>query len=198
MLGFGALGEFPLADFGTTDPGKYLSLPPVQISAAVATVGFRGGRNLDLSRAEFTSVFPAIGIRPGKQLNLPNVTFSASAKLIAPLPGKSISLPPKALGFVFGTVDIQTGRIFNLADTFTITTEIGSLGEGALGEFVTGEGAPTSIEYTRPVQLRLTPHPLGVLPGKNLDLSTLNIVFGAPPIEIDARGRRIRINAIAS
>jgi len=198
MLGFGALGEFPLADFGTADPGKYLSLPPVQITAAAATVGFRGGRILDLLRAEFAAAFPDIGILPGKLLNLPNITFGATAKLIAPLAGKSVGLPSRALGFAFGTLDIQTGRIFNLADAFTVTTEIGSLGEGALGEFVTGDGAPISIEYTRPVRLRLTMPSIGALPGKNFDLPALDTLLDARPVEVDARGRRIRINAIAS
>jgi hypothetical protein len=198
MLGFGALGELPLADFGTPDPGTYLSLPAIQINAAVATVGFRGGRNLDLTRVEFAASFTSIGVQPGKLIGLPNVTFSASAKLIAPLPGKSLNLPFKALGLAFGTVDIQTGRIFNLADTFTKITDVGALGEGTLGEFAIGEGAPISIAYTRPVRLSLNVQALGVLPGKNIDLSPLDILFDARPVEVDARGRRIRINAIAS
>ena len=199
MLGFGALGEFPLADFGTPPPPVAIDLPVVALELSPPPIGMRAGRNIDLPAVAISVQAPPIAVRPGKNFDLPLVAVTLSA----PVPnigfGKAFGLPPVALSFSAPAINTQSGRIINLANAFIVTTEIGCLGEGALGEFALGgDGDPVSTTYTRPVHLRIAAPPAAVRAGKNFDLPSIGLSFSVPPPEADARPRRIRINAIAS
>lgn len=198
MLGFGALGEFPLADFNTPPPPTSVSLPPVALSLVSLDATLRAGKNIDGPAVALTLAAPVPTARTGKNVDLPPVSVNYSAPLPRALAGKSIDFPSVSLAFDTLPPYVQTGRIINLANTFTVTTEIGCLGEGALGEFVTGEGAPVTSTLIRPIRIALAVKTPAALAGKNENLPSVPISLHVTPPEVDARGRPIRINAIAS
>lgn len=264
MLGFGALAEFPLLDFGDERQTTWLSLPAVAISFTPLAVGLQAGRNLDLTAPNVTFVAPAlvaaggksfglpalevafaetvagfaggrhvalpapeiafgysaiglqagrnidlvapaitvatpvVGVQPGKLIGLPALDVLWDARPLIPSPGKYLSLPPLSIAYRYGTLRIETGRIFNLANTVYVTSDVGALADGALGEFAIGEGEPVSQEFSRPVEFRFSLYAAGVQAGRNLDLTAPDITFHAPVPEIAARHRKLRVLAIAS
>lgn len=265
MLGFGALGEFPLADFGTTAPSVSVSLPTVDllldmlaptlragknfdaplvnvvVSTLVPTIGFgksfdaplialtmedpvpaaltgkhfdapsiamgvatfgpalRAGKNFDGPTAEMLLDAPVPASLAGKHFDAPLVALSLAAPDVMISFGKNVNLPSVLIGYYAFEGDVQTGRIFNLAHTFTVVTDgLGALCEGALGEFAIGDGGTETTTYTRPIQIRMTvPDPVSYA-GKNFGPAPVDISLSPQIIEVDAYGRPIRINAIAS
>lgn len=199
MLGFGALGEFPLADFGTPPPPVSVALPSVAIIASTTVPTLRAGKSLNAPpvTVTFASLVPAV--QSGKHFDIPIVALTFSAPIGGVLAGRSIGLPSVLFGYISSDTDVQTGRILNLANTFTVVTDgLGSLGEGALGEFALGDGNSVSATYTRPIRLKLLAPPAAAKTGKNFGHPPIAISFAIPAPEADARLRHIRINAIAS
>lgn len=264
MLGFGALGELPLASFEEDRPATWLSLPVVTIAFApygagvqagrhlalpafdiaanvppaavavgksfglpaldlafigppvgffggrnvtlpapdiafdLAPIGLRAGKNIDLTAPVMAVSMPPIGIQPGKLISLPALDVVWGALALVPSPGKSFGLPALDIVLRYGTFRVETGRIFNLANTVYVTSDVGCLGEGALGEFAIGEGEPLAQEFTEPVRLRFSLFAAGLQAGRNLDLTAPDISFNAPVPEVSARHRKLRVLAITS
>lgn len=198
MLGFGALGEFPLADFGTPPAPTSVSLPAVAFTVSITATGARGGRNIGLAAVGFEFASPALAARAGKQIGLPAPNIAFFHTKIGVLAGRSLGLPKAAVVFKFGPIRPQTGRIFNLANTVVRSSDAGAFGEGALAEFAIGEGGVIEQEYSLPVQFRFAAFAAGLQAGRNIDLTAPDISFTSPVPEIDARRRKLRVLAIAS
>jgi hypothetical protein len=198
MLGFGALGEFPLADFGTPPPPKSVSLPAVSLAADFSAVAFRGGRNVALGAVNLTFASPALAVSAGRLLGLPRADIVLTPQRVTVLAGRSLAMPKISLTFAFGPLRLQSGRIFNLANTIAKASDAGALGEGALGEFALAEGKSLTQTYSLPVQLRFAAAAAGIQAGRNVSLTAPDVTFTTPVPEIDARRRKLRVLAIAS
>lgn len=199
MLGFGALSEFPLAELGSPPPPVSISLPYVTLSLTAPSAKARPGKNFDGRPVSISFVAQVPAALAGKNFDAPPITLSYSA----PTPnigfGKHIGLPSVSIDYVVSDADVQTGRVLNLANTFTVVTDgFGSLAEGALGEFALGDGGSVSVTFIRPVRVKLTAKKPNLRAGKNFDFSPVQISLTAPVPEADSRTHPIRINAIAS
>jgi hypothetical protein len=196
MLGFGALGEFPLADFDTPPAPVSIALPPVALSLALVDgAAVRAGKNFNAPTTPIAFAKLTPRALPGKNVNAPIVAIVLGAPLPKPLPGKSVGLPPFALSFDTLLPALQTGRVINLANTFAVTTEIECLGELPCGDFASD---PVTTTFVRPYRIAIDIQTPAVLAGKNFTAPIVPITVQAPPPETDARSRHIRINAIAS
>lgn len=178
--------------------GRHVALPAPEIAFGYSAIGLRAGKNIDLVAPAITVAAPVVGVQPGKLIGLPALDVLWDAQPLIPSPGKSFGLPSLHVALSYGTLRIETGRIFNLANTIFVTTDVGALLDGALGEFALGEGDLLTQETTRPVEFRFSLYAAGVQAGRNIDLTAPDIAFNAPVPEIAARHRKLRVLAIAS
>ncbi|MGB3387395.1 MAG: hypothetical protein WBA88_05370 [Pseudaminobacter sp.] len=178
--------------------GRHVNLPASEIALDYDAIGLRAGKNVNLTAPEIVVSLPSIGIQPGKWIGLPAIDTLFDARLIIPSPGKYLNLPPLNVVSSYGTFRIETGRIFNLANTFSVTTDGGALCDGALGEFALGEGDQLTQEFSRPVLFQFSLFAAGLQAGRNINLSAPDISFNAPVPEVAARHRKLRVHAIAS
>jgi hypothetical protein len=195
VLGFGPLAERALADVEYS-PGTNVTLPALYLTLASSTLASRAGRNIGLSPTAITAASTSIALRAGRNVELPNVVLSIARPAVGILAGRYLGLPAKAIATSCGTLIARTGRIFNLANTLTVETDIGALGEAALGEFASGEGPGTLAEYTIAYRIRLKPTAVQTLSGRNLPLTATALTASAPVPEIYARHRKVKVQAI--
>lgn len=198
MLGFGALGEFPLADFGTPPPPVAVFLPAVNLALAIKTGAVAAGKAFGAPTAHLTWTSIVAGTLTGRLVGLPPAPLAFGAPLPKPLPGKLIGLPPFRIGFLALDPNSQTGRIISLTDTVLVVGDVGTLAGSALGEFALLEGDPIVATFEIPARLFLDVKTAAIRTGKNIPVPVVEIAFATPPPEADSRLRPIRINAIAS
>lgn len=197
MLGFGIPGEMVLGDIAAPAV-KSISLPAVTLQMTVAQLGILAGRNINLPAIVLNLAPKQPTVLAGRSISLPKVAMTISPRSLSTLSGRSIGLPAIHMTMLRGTVIIRTGNIINLADTFTHTYELGVLGEIVPGAYAIGDGDPVSISYTRPVRLRMTVAQLQLAAGKNIGLPPVRLSLEPGLVEVDARGRPIAGDIIAS
>lgn len=198
MLGFGALGEFAVADFGTPPPPVGVVLPAVSIAFTVRTPFQAAGKSFSAPIEHIALAALAGATITGRLIGLPASPLTAMLPLPKSLPGKLIGLPTSAVGFTGLLPNLQTGRIISLADTVTLFADVGALAGGALGEFALGDGESIGATFEIPVRLKFVAQSVAAQSGKNFAVPLIPIAIQAPLPEPDARSRAIRINVIAS
>jgi len=199
MLGFGALGELPLADDGFTGAATSVALPAVALSLVAPALGVQTGKNINLPPWPFALAAPALGVQTGKHINLPPPSFALAAPPIFISISANISLPVVPFGLTAPPIFVASGLTINLCNTFDVTYESGALGEEALGDFALGGGGdPFTVTYSVPVRLFLNAPALGVQAGKNVGLPPLPFTLTPKVPEIGARRRKLKSQAVAS
>jgi hypothetical protein len=198
MLGFGALEEFSLADFGNVNPVVSVVLPPVSMALAARQPKQASGVAFNAPISHLSLAALAGEPITGRLIGLPSSPVAVLLPAPKALPGKFIGLPLRQMGLSALFPDIQTGRVINLADTVTVSAGVGALAGSALCEFALGEGEAIAATFTIPVRLKIAFPVTAAQPGKNFAASIIPITLHAPLPETDARSRAIRINAIAS
>lgn len=199
MLGFGAIAEFAIADDSrSTGLPLVLSLPSFEIGFGYTILDLRAGRSVELGPAALSFAAATIGLRAGRQLGLTKSAIVFDARPPGALTGRMLGLPPAGMDFLSPALDVQAGRVFNLSRQIVRDIDIHSIASSAIGEFAIGEGEPFSVTYTTPVRFMFNSRTLRPLPGKNFNIPPLDATLAAPPPELEARERRIRVGAIVS
>lgn len=170
MLGFGALGEFPLADVTTGPPPVVIVLPGIELSLEIDPISLLAGKNINLAATSIAFQSLPLIVTAGKLLELPPLALTADYTILEMKGGRNVDLP---------SVD-------SLLSIFTPTTYFGKnidLVAVPINVTVPKVGTSFGKHFNLPKALITgSIPPIKVLPGKIFSLPKLSISLTYGPI----------------
>lgn len=167
MLGFGALGEFPLADYGTAPASVSVSLPSVDLLLDTLAPTQSAGKNFDAPPVSVAASVPVPTIGFGKSFDAPTVALALATLTPTALAGKNFGAPLVAVG----------------ASVFEPTLQVGKNFDGPTAEILLDAPAPVALagkHFDAPsVALAFTLPDVMISFGKNVDLPPVLIGYFA-------------------
>jgi hypothetical protein len=198
MFGFGALGEHPLGDYGFTGPPVNISLPALTLDLTLSPIAVRAGKRVGLPPVELQLDPLPVAVRVGKRVGLPAIELAVEMPPIFVGISANVNLPAYTLQLDIPPLAARAGKRISLHDTVRATYDLGALGEDALGGFAMGEGEPFTLDFVRPLQLRIEVPDLAVQAGKHVALPPVNLTIEPTTLQVGARRRRLKTSGVAS
>lgn len=202
----GSLVTVPVATITATAPTGAVRIsatvtapapPDVPLTTAAPFVTAGASVATPVGAVAVTTAVPFV--TAGKSVAVPVAAVTVTAPVAAVQISATITTPALTVAVAFDPPQIFGGNYIEASNTITMNTPFGEIGSSSIGEFAIGEGEPaTRIVRRGPFVLVSTPIPL-VTAGKSVfSPVAANINVTSARAEIDSRGRKLRVLAIAS
>lgn len=170
MLGFGSLGEFPLADVTTGPPPVVIVLPGIELSLEIGPISLLAGKNINLAATSIAFQSPPLIVGAGKSLELPPLALTSDYTTLEMQGGRNVDLPSVDSLLNIFTPTAYFGKNINLA-AVPINVAVPKVGTSFGKHF---DLPRTLINGSIP--------PIKVLPGKIFSLPKLSISSTYGPV----------------
>lgn len=200
--------------------GVYIAPPPASVAIAAGATGISISATVAAPSADIVVSASPPALHAGASVTVPSATVSASASVpaihagVSVLPAAAqITVAPEAPGISISAtihppaVDLTVsapapaitgGNYIEAVNTVTMITEYGEIGSASIGHFAIGEGEQsTRVAKIPPIVVVKIANPM-IYAGKSVFPPAANVSAISPRPEIDGRGRKLRILAIAS
>jgi hypothetical protein len=172
--------------------------PDVVVTTAVPLVG--AGAIVQVPDAIAVTVATSVPfVTAGKSIAPPAVVITVTAPTAAVQISATVTVPVVTIAVSSDPAQILGGNYIEASNTVTHTTTLGEIGSSSIGEFAIGEGELETHTYKRGPFVLVSTTPPFVTAGKSVFLpAAANINVTSARAEIDSRGRKLRVLAIAS
>jgi hypothetical protein len=203
----GALVTVPVASVTVTSAAAAVQIsatvtapaaPDAVVTTAVPLVG-AGAIVAAPSAIAVTVTAPVAFVTAGKSVAPPAAMVTVTSPAAAVQISATVTVPAITVAVASDPAQILGGNYIEASNTITHTTTLGEIGSSSIGEFAIGEGELETHTHKRGIFVLVSTAPPFVTAGKSVFLpAAANINVTSARAEIDSRGRKLRVLAIAS